>query len=115
MATTGLVDTEFLARVKPGCLLVNVARGSLVDEDALLTALNDGRVGTAVLDVFGTEPLPDGHRFWTHPSVRVTPHNAAGGRGRLRRQAELFAANLDRFRSGAPLLNDVTDSINLGG
>ncbi len=114
-ATADLVDAEFLARVKPGCLLVNVARGSLVVEDALLAALDDGRVGAAVLDVFRTEPLPAGHPLWTHPSVTVTPHNAAGGRGRLRRQAELFAANLDRFLSGAPLLNDVTDAINRGG
>jgi glyoxylate/hydroxypyruvate reductase A len=65
----------------------------------------------AVLDVFRTEPLPDDHPFWTHPSVRVTPHNAAGGRGRLQRQADLFSTNLDRYRAGDPLLNEVTDLV----
>ena len=114
-ATTDLVDRAFLDRVKPGCLLVNVARGSLVDDDALLAALDAGRVGTAVLDVFRTEPLPAGHRYWSHPSVRVTPHNAAGGSGRLQRQADLFAANLDRYRDGRPLLHDITGELTTGG
>ena len=61
--------------------------------------------------MFRTEPLPDDHPFWTHPSVRVTPHNAAGGVGRLQRQADLFSDNLDRYRAGEPLLNDVTDEV----
>ena len=64
-----------------------------------------------MLDVFATEPLPPDHPFWTHPRVRVTPHNAAGGIGRLRRQADLFAANLDRWLAGQPLEHDVTDAI----
>ena len=113
-ATTDLVGEAFLRSVKPGCLLVNVARGTLVDDDALLAALDDGRVGTAVLDVFRTEPLPADHPYWTHPSVRVTPHNAAGGSGRLRRQAELFAANLDRYTAGQPLVNDITGILTAG-
>ena len=113
-ATESLVDEAFLARVRPGSVLVNVARGSLVDEDALLDSLDAGRPGTAVLDVFRTEPLPPDHPFWTHPSVRVTPHNAAGGRGRLQRQAELFADNLDRYLAGEPLRNDVTGEVRRG-
>jgi phosphoglycerate dehydrogenase-like enzyme len=110
-ATTNLVDARFLGWMREGCTLVNVARGALIDEDALLTGLNEGRPAVAVLDVFRHEPLPAGHPFWTHPSVRMTPHNAAGGIGRLQRQADLFGANLDRYRQGQPLLNDVTEVI----
>jgi glyoxylate/hydroxypyruvate reductase A len=109
--TDNLVDAPFLARTREGAILVNVARGTLVDEAALLEALDQGRPAVAVLDVFRHEPLPEDHPFWTHPSVRVTPHNAAGGGGRLARQATLFAENLDRYLTGRPLLDDVTDAI----
>jgi phosphoglycerate dehydrogenase-like enzyme len=110
-ATTDLVDAAFLAGLKQGCVLVNVARGALVNEDALLEGLANGRPAVAILDVFETEPLPRDHPFWTHPSIRITPHNAAGGVGRLKRQAELFSVNLDRYLSGVPLLNDVSDIV----
>jgi len=111
-STENLVDAGFLASMKPGSMLVNVARGSLVDEDALLAALHRGMPVAAVLDVFATEPLPPDHPFWTHPRVRVTPHNAAGGSGRLGRQADLFGVNLDHWLKGLPLEHDVTDAIN---
>jgi phosphoglycerate dehydrogenase-like enzyme len=109
--TTNLVDANFLSLMKQGSLLVNVARGSLVDDDALLAALDSGRLTAAILDVFRVEPLPDDHPFWSHPRIRMTPHNAAGGIGRLRRQADLFGENLGRYMNQQPLLNDVTDAI----
>lgn len=112
--TANLVDAAFLSRMKAGCLLVNVARGSLVDEIALVEALDSGHLCAAVLDVFATEPLPADHPFWTHPSVRVTPHNAAGGIGRFDRQAELFGENLSRYCEGRALLNEVTGILGGG-
>jgi phosphoglycerate dehydrogenase-like enzyme len=109
--TDNLVDADFLSRTKPGSLLVNVARGTLIDDDALIASLNSGHLSTAILDVFRTEPLPGDHPFWSHPSIRVTPHNAAGGVGRFQRQADLFSENLDRYLDRRPLLHDVTDAI----
>jgi len=110
-ATDHLVDATFLGAMKPAAFLVNVGRGSLLDEVALLDALGAGTPAAAALDVFTTEPLPPDHPFWTHPGVRVTPHNAAGGFGRFGRQADLFAANLTRFLVGGPLEHDVTGAI----
>ena len=109
--TNGMVNDDFLGSMKPGSMLINVARGSLVDEDALLRALDRGVPEAAVLDVVGTEPLPDDHPFWTHPAVTLTPHNAAFGDGRSRRQAELFTDNLGRLLRGEDLIHEVTDLI----
>ena len=110
-STEGLADAAFLVGMKPGSVLVNVARGSLVDEEALLAALDRGMPEAAILDVFVTEPLAADHPFWSHPAVTLTAHNAAGGTGRYGRQADLSAENLDRYRAGRPLLNDVTDAV----
>lgn len=95
-----VVDGAFLARMRAGSMLVNVARGSLVDDAALLAALDRGVPEHAILDVFPVEPLPGDSPYWTHPRVTVTPHSANGGVGRYRRAAELFASNLDRFVRG---------------
>ena len=103
--TEGMVDTSFLAAAKPGALLVNVARGGLVDEDALRAAL-DGELGGAVLDVFHVEPLPANHWAWNHPKVTLTAHCANAGSGQLARGDALFLDNLARWRAGEALRNE---------
>jgi 4-hydroxymandelate oxidase len=105
--TNGLVDEGFLAAMKPGSVLVNIARGALIDEAALLASLDRGHLGRAILDVFATEPLPQDSPFWEHPGVVLTPHSSAGGTGRHARVADLFVENLARFRSDRPLLHEV--------
>src|SRR5690606_40181029 len=102
-STEGMVDTGFLAAMRPGALLVNVGRGSLVDEAALLTALDAGRPAAAVLDVTRTEPLPPDDPLWSHPAVTITPHGSANGDGRWERGAVVFADNLARYVRGEPL------------
>ncbi|MGV2977643.1 2-hydroxyacid dehydrogenase [Roseibium alexandrii] len=75
--TRGLIGKQALASVKPGAKLINFARGPIIDTNALLAALDDGRVGHAVLDVFDQEPLAKEHPFWSHPEVTVLPHISA--------------------------------------
>ena len=106
--TLGLVDRALLARARPGLHLINVARGALIDDDALLEALDTGRVGLASLDVTHPEPLPEGHRFYSHPRVRLSPHTSVHTPHTRINLAARFARNLDRFRQGAPLA-DVVD------
>ncbi|HEY8615510.1 D-2-hydroxyacid dehydrogenase [Phenylobacterium sp.] len=100
-----LVDADFLGGMKDGSVLVNVGRGGLVDEAALLAALDAGRPEHAVLDVFETEPLPADSRFWDHPRVTLTPHASGITDGQHVRNDALFVENLGRFARGEPLLN----------
>lgn len=102
-ATRHLIDGAAVAAVKPGVHLVNVARGALVDQDALRDALDDGRVARASLDVVDPEPLPAGHWLYSHPKVRVSPHISWSSPGTIDRTIELFAENLRRWRAGHPL------------
>ena len=102
-ATHHLIDGPALDRVRPGLHLVNVSRGSLVDQDALLAALDDGRVARATLDVVDPEPLPAGHPLYTHPGVRLSPHISWSSPKTGARTISLFADNLARFRRGDTL------------
>ncbi len=106
-ATRGLVDAAFLASMRPGALLVNIARGDLVDEAALLAALDAGTPGAAVLDVTAVEPLPADSPLWRHPCVTITPHASGRTTGRLARGADELLENLRRWQGGAPLLHEV--------
>lgn len=103
--TDRLFDRAMLARMKPGSLLVNVGRGRIVDEAALVEALNAGRPAGAVLDVFEQEPLPADSPLWRMESVIVSPHVAGFGARFWEGLVELFARNLERWRRGEPLEN----------
>ncbi|MFT4030658.1 MAG: D-2-hydroxyacid dehydrogenase [Protaetiibacter sp.] len=105
--TRGMLSAAVLAAVKPGVTVVNVGRGTTVDEPALIEALRDGRVGLAVLDVAAVEPLPEDSPLWGLPNVVLAPHTAAISRHEPRLIAELFAENARRFLDGEPLLNVV--------
>ena len=105
--TEDMINAETLAMVKPGAWLINVARGRLIDERALLRALRDGPLGGAVLDTFRDEPLPPMSSFYDLPNVIVTPHTAWSSGRVLDRSVELFCDNLRRFSKGEPLLNVV--------
>ncbi|MFF0340552.1 D-2-hydroxyacid dehydrogenase [Kribbella sp. NPDC004875] len=105
-ATRGLVDAGVLAAMRPGTHLVNVARGPIVDEAALLEAVADGRIA-ATLDVFDREPLPPDHPLWDAPNVTVTAHMSGDVIGWRDTLAAQFAGNVRRWLAGEPLLNVV--------
>ena len=104
-ATEEMFNEVLLSQVKPGAWLINVARGRLVDERALLRALREGPLGGAVLDTFVDEPLPADSAFYALPNVIVTPHTAWSSGRALDRSVGLFCDNLERFRRAEPLLN----------
>jgi phosphoglycerate dehydrogenase-like enzyme len=101
--TRHLLDAGAFAAVKPGVHLVNIARGTLVDQDALRDALDDGRVARASLDVCDPEPLPEGHWLYEHPKVRLSAHVSWSSPGLYHRILELFLDNLRRYLAGEPL------------
>jgi len=105
--TRGLIDADMLARLPGGACIINVARGEIIDETALVAALRDGRLGGAYLDVFEKEPLAADSPLWTLPNVLVSPHNSAAAQGNDGRVYEMFLANLERWHRGNPLNNEV--------
>ena len=107
--THHLVDAAVLASMRPTARLINVGRGGLVDEAALIAALRDGLIAGAALDVFATEPLPPEHPLWSMPNVIVVPHSTGRSSGSDRRAIGIFFDNLARFEAGEPLTHQVTD------
>jgi phosphoglycerate dehydrogenase-like enzyme len=101
--TEGLIGRDVFAALRTGAVFVNVGRGSVVDEDALLVALDDGSLAFACLDVFANEPLPADSLLWNHPRVMVSPHSAALSVSENRLIAEQFARYLKLFLDGNPL------------
>jgi phosphoglycerate dehydrogenase-like enzyme len=98
-ATTGMVDAAFLAGMSDGAILVNAARGQVVDTDALLAELSSGRL-RAALDVTDPEPLPPDHPLWTAPGLLLTPHVAGSVTGHQERSYAVVAAEVARFAAG---------------
>lgn len=97
-ATTDLLDAARLSQLPKGAYVINCGRGSLIDEDALLAAIDSGHLSGAALDVFKTEPLPSDHLFWRHPKIAVSPHYSCSGRARY--GAEGVAAAIRAVRAG---------------
>jgi phosphoglycerate dehydrogenase-like enzyme len=108
--TEGMIDEAAVAAMKHDAWLINVARGRLVDDTALVRALRDNRIGGAALDTFRDEPLPQGSPYWDLPNVILTPHTAWSSARVLDRSIDLFCDNLVRFSRGEPLRNVVDPS-----
>ncbi len=102
-ATENILDARAFALMPQGAAVINVGRGGHLAEDDLLAALDSGQIGAAILDVFRTEPLPAGHRFWRHPKVIMTPHIAAATNPLT--AAAIVADNISRLRAGRQLLH----------
>jgi phosphoglycerate dehydrogenase-like enzyme len=105
--TENLIDAEALAAMRPTAHLVNVARGRIVDEPALIRALEEGRIAAAALDVTVEEPLPRSSPLWSLPNVLMTPHVAGETQSYEDGVIDLLLENLERLRRGEALLNQV--------
>lgn len=103
--TRGMIAADQLATMRPGSWFVNVGRGEIVDEQALVDSLHSGHIGAAGLDVFATEPLPHDSPLWDMPNVIVTPHTSGGSSGSDRRAIDLFVDNFARYAAGGDLRN----------
>jgi len=105
--TRGSLDATLLSKMKPEAVLVNMARGGILDEAALVAMLREGRLRGATLDVFDEEPLPESSPLWDTPNLVVTPHVAGFSRDYLPRVFDIFAENVHGFEAGEPLRNEI--------
>jgi phosphoglycerate dehydrogenase-like enzyme len=103
--TRDLIDREMISCLKRGACLINIARGALVDEEALVDAIRSGQVGGAALDAHRQEPLPADSPLWDLPNVIITPKNAAASKGNEKRYADMFIKNFGHWIRGEPLFN----------
>jgi len=108
--TRNMVDDRFFAAMKPHSILINIARGALIDEEALKRGLERDQPGWAVLDTFTTEPLPPSSWMWRHPKIRVSAHTSHAGNGTPGRGDDLFLGNLKLYLAGDALLNEASRS-----
>lgn len=106
-ATRGAISREVISRMKPTAWIMNIARGKIVDEPAMIEALQEERIGGAALDVFTTEPLPPDSPLWKLENVIITPHHSGSSPRASERTLALFAENLRRYKAGEPLINRV--------
>src|SRR5205823_10007344 len=103
----GAISREVIARMKPTAWVLNIARGPIIDEAALVDALREERIGGAALDALSTEPLPPDSPLWGLGNVIITPHSSNSSPRVRERSVALFQENLRRYKSGEPLLNVV--------
>jgi phosphoglycerate dehydrogenase-like enzyme len=104
--TRHIIHAGTLARLPRGACLINVARGGLADESAVIAALRSGQLGGAYLDVFEQEPLPSESPLWDLPNAILSPHNASASVGNDQRAARIFLGNLVNWAHGRPLRNE---------
>jgi len=105
--TRGMIGAREFAAMRPGAVIVNVGRGAVIDEPAMVQALTEKRISGAALDVFTTEPLPSGHPFFQQENVLLSPHSTDHTHDWLERAMQFFLAQFERFVKGEPLLNVV--------
>ena len=103
--TEGIIGREQILLLKKGAVIINVGRGALIDEIAMIEALSSGHLGGAYLDVFSKEPLPTNSPLWSFPNVLVNAHSASTSDKENDRIVDLFCENLTRYLNGKPLIN----------